>query len=74
MMMPDDLAGLPLPNLTAELTHAEWCVVLFHLGAGAYRDVKPVIDRLMDQLNPQADAQQAQAVLAVAPAASDSRN
>lgn len=62
------------PNLTAELTYFEWCVVLAHLAGGVYRDVMPVINKLVAQLGPQADAQQQQAMLAVMPPASDSRN
>ena len=75
-IIPDDQMpeGLPDPDLCAELSYAQWCMVLAHLSSGAYRDVKPIIDRLMAQLSPQADAQQIQAILAVVPAASDSRN
>jgi hypothetical protein len=75
LTIPDEQqALLPEPNLTAELTYLEWCVVLAHLGGGRYCDVAPIINRLMARLSPQANAQQQQAILAAAPAASDSRN
>lgn len=70
----DTPEGLPAPDLTATLTYTEWCTVLAHLAGGVYRDVMPVIGKLMTQLGPQADAQQSQALLAVTPAASESRN
>lgn len=66
--------GLPMPDLTATLTYQEWCTVLAHLAGGVYRDVMPVIGKLMTQLGPQADAQQQQAILAMAPAPSEARN
>ena len=66
--------GFSTPNLAAELTYAEWCVVVAHLASGVYRDVMPIMDKLLTQLGPQADAQQQQAMLAVTPAPSDSRN
>lgn len=70
----EQVPGLPDPTLTAELTYDQWCTVLMQVASGPYSRVKPIIDSLMAQLGPQADAQQQQAVLAVFPAASDLRN
>lgn len=67
-------AGLPEPNLTVTLTYPEWCVILGCVGTQPLRDVLPVFNRLVGQLGPQADAQQLQAALAVAPTASEARN
>lgn len=67
-------AGLPEPNLTVTLTYPEWCVILGCIGAQPLREVLGVFNRLMAQLGPQADAQQLQAALAVAPTASEARN
>ena len=72
--MSEQIPGLPEPNLTATLSYIDWCTVMAALAAGPYRDVAPVIDRLMTQISPQADAQQAQAILAVATTPSDLRN
>ena len=66
--------GVPEPNLTVTLTYGEWCVILGCIGTQPLRDVLPVFHRLMAQLGPQADAQQLQAVLAVAPTASEALN
>ena len=66
--------GMPAPNLTAILEYAEWCTVLGALASAPYRDVCRIIERLMEQLGPQADAQQLQAILAVTPTASEARN
>ena len=67
-------AGLPEPTLSVTLTFSEWCVILGCVGTQPLRDVLPVFHRLMAQLGPQADAQQLQAVLAVAPTASEALN
>ena len=67
-------ASLPESNLSATLTYAEWCTVLGAIAGAPYRDVCRIIERLMTQLGPQADAQQLKATLAMAPTASEARN
>lgn len=67
-------AGVPEPDLTVTLAYSEWCVILGCIGTQPLRDVLPVFNRLMAQLGPQADAQQLQAALAVAPTVSEARN
>ena len=43
------------PNvLSATLTQDQWNVVLGHLDAGQHRVVRPIIDRLVAQLQPPA--------------------
>lgn len=71
---PNVAPGLPDPNLTATLTYAEWCTVMRCIAAAPYRDVAQIVDRLLGQIGPQADAQQSQAALAMAPTASQARN
>lgn len=70
----EQVPGFPDPTLAAELTYDQWCTVLMQVASGPYSRVKPIIDSLMAQLGPQADAQRQQAILAGVPAASDSRN
>lgn len=67
-------ASLPEPQITAALTFSQWCTVLGYVTNAPYREVAPLIERLMTQIAPQVEAQQLQAALAVAPTASEARN